>query len=499
MKNTLITSNIDFGIGWQFLTLGGTIVWMIMGILIVFCQNSAQKQNILIFSFFSMFVPALNALSNWYFFDKTALGFQYIYQLPLLKQYNIDFILGLDGISLCFLLLTVFTFPLCWLSATTISYKFQDFILYLLLIELFLILSFTVIDLLFFYVFFESVLIPMFLIISIWGARSRKIKAAYYFFLYTLFGSLFMLFGIFYLYSITKTTDFRIILNTKFSETQQLYLWICFFLPFAIKIPMFPFHIWLPEAHVEAPTIGSVILASLLLKLGSYGFLRFTLPMLPYANAYFSPIIYTAATLSIIYASLVTIRQIDLKRIIAYSSIAHMNLIVLGLFSYTQQGIDGAIYLMIAHGIVSSALFFCVGVLYDRHHTRLIRYYGGLVQVMPIYSTFLFLFSLANMSFPGTSNFIGEFLILIGLFEKNSFVLIFAGTGIVLSAVYSIWLYNRIIFGTLKTRYIKNFQDVTNIEYYILIIYIIAMFFLGFFSNPICSLTQSYTYFLPIK
>ena len=492
----LTTNIIDFSVGQQFLAIIGIIFWMILGIFSVCCQKASKKQNILILSFFTMYIPMLTTLSLWYFFDKTNTNFQFIYQLPIIEQYNVDFIVGLDGVSLCFLLLTVFIFPLCWLSSINITYRFKDFIIYLLFIELFLILSFTVIDLLFFYIFFESVLIPMFLIIGIWGARSRKIKAAYYFFLYTLFGSLFMLFGIFYLHSITGTTDFRVLLNTEFTEKEQIYLWICFFLPFAIKIPMFPFHIWLPEAHVEAPTIGSVILASLLLKLGSYGFLRFTLPMLPYANGYFSPLIYTTATVSIVYASLVTIRQIDLKRIIAYSSIAHMNLIVLGLFSYTQQGIDGAIYLMIAHGVVSSALFFCVGVIYDRHHTRLIRYYGGLVQVMPMFSTFLLLFNLANMSFPGTSNFIGEFLILIGLFEKNSLVLLFAGSGIVLSAVYSIWLYNRIIFGTLKTRYLKNFSDLTSSEFWVLFILATAMLFLGLFSNPICSLTQSYTYFL---
>ena len=438
------------------------------------------------------FLSMVFSLVIWYLFDPEETGFQFINAIPLIQTYCIDFIIGIDGISLCFLLLTTFIMLLCWFAALQVKINYREFIICLLLIELFLILSFVMIDLFFFYVFFESVLIPMFIIIGLWGSRSRKIKAAYYFFLYTLFGSLFMLFGILYIYSITGTTDFYVVLNTAFSYEQQLKLWLFFFIPFAIKIPMFPFHIWLPEAHVEAPTIGSVILASLLLKLGSYGLLRFTLPMFPLGSQFFNPLVYSLAVVSVVYASLITIRQIDLKRIIAYSSVAHMNLIVLGLFSYTQQGIDGAIYLMIGHGIVSSALFFCVGILYDRHHTRLIKYYGGLIQVMPTFSIYFFLFTLANMSFPGTSNFIGELLILVGIFEKNSLIMFFSATGIVLSAIYSIWLYNRIIFGALKLKYmpIKTFKDLTFIENFILFILTIQMLILGLYSNFITELTN---------
>lgn len=278
----------------------------------------------------------------------------------------------------------------------------------------------------------------MFVIILVWGSGERRIKASYYLFIYTVACSIFMLIAIILIYIQTGTTSFEILFNLSLSNKKQIILWACFFLGFAVKIPMFPVHIWLPEAHVEAPTEGSVILASLLLKLGGYGFIRIALPLFPIANLYFAPFVYTLSAIGVVYASLTTIRQIDLKKIIAYSSVAHMSLVVLGIFSFNLQGIQGAIFLMLAHGIVSGGLFFMVGILYDRYHSRLLEYYGGLVQIMPIYSVFFLILIFANMSLPGTCNFVGELLIFVGIFQQNTVIAFFAGIGIVLSAVYSI-------------------------------------------------------------
>lgn len=427
-------------------------------------------------------------------FDKSNLGFQFSSRLNIVSEYNIALSLGADGLSMVFLLLTLFVFPILLLSAWSVTKQSRHFLNYLLAMELLLVLTFSTTDLFYFYVFFESLLIPMFILIGVWGARERKIKAAYYFFLYTLFGSLFMLFGVLYLYFITGSTNYSVLFVSVLDAEQQRIIWLCFFLAFAVKMPLFPFHIWLPEAHVEAPTVGSMLLASLLLKLGGYGFIRFSLSLLAEGSVYFAPLVSTCALLGVIYGSLSTLRQIDLKRIIAYSSVAHMNLVMLGLFSNNQQGLEGAIYLMLGHGVVSTALFFSVGVLYDRHHTRLLRYYGGVVTVMPLFVTFFFLFTLANMSFPATSNFLGELLIFLGVFANNSTILLFSTSSIVLSAVYSVWLFNRVSFGTLKTQYIKEFTDLNIREVLIFAILLLPMAILGLSATFIIDFVH-----LPVK
>jgi len=462
------------------------IIVIILGIFVACAHSEYERETILnyclLISFIALYlgIEAVDFCCVHYY-DA------YDYNRPIWWTKNIleissqNYPFFIDALSSIFLLLTLFIFPFCFMALKSLSlnHSLRGFSIALLTMELLLVITFTTDDLLYFYVFFESLLIPMFILIGVWGARARKIKASYYFFLYTLFGSLIMLFGLIYLYACVGSTKYASISCFSFDADQQKLIWICFFLAFAVKMPMFPLHIWLPEAHVEAPTIGSMLLASLLLKLGGYGFIRFSISLFPAGSAYFSPLVLTMAVLGVVYGSLSTIRQVDMKRVVAYSSVAHMNLVVLGLFSNTTFGISGAVYLMVAHGVVSTALFFCVGVLYDRYHTRLLRYYGGLVTVMPLFCSIFFIFTLANMSFPGTSNFIGEFFVFLGIFSTNTVVFVLSATSIVFSAIYSVWLYNRIAFGTLKTKYIQRFTDLTLDEFSVLFWLLIPMLFLG--------------------
>nr|UQJ73311.1 NADH dehydrogenase subunit 4 [Camellia sinensis var. assamica]UQW93805.1 NADH dehydrogenase subunit 4 [Camellia sinensis]WAS33343.1 NADH dehydrogenase subunit 4 [Camellia sinensis var. pubilimba]WVH37869.1 NADH dehydrogenase subunit 4 [Camellia sinensis] len=413
-------------------------------------------------------------------FDPSTAKSQFVESLRWLPYENIHFYLGIDGISLFFVILTTFLIPICILVGWSGMRSYgKEYITASLIREFLMIAVFRMLDPLLFYVLPESVPIPMFIIIGVWGSRQRKIKAAYQFFLYTLLGSVFMLLAILLILLQTGTTDLQILLTTEFSERRQIFLWIAFFASFAVKVPMVPVHIWLPEAHVEAPTAGSVILAGILLKLGTYGFLRFSIPMFPEATLCFTPFIYTLSAIAIIYTSLTTLRQIDLKKIIAYSSVAHMNLVTIGMFSLNIQGIGGSILLMLSHGLVSSALFLCVGVLYDRHKTRLVRYYGGLVSTMPNFSTIFFFFTLANMSLPGTSSFIGEFLILVGAFQRNSLVATLAALGMILGAAYSLWLYNRAVSGNLKPDFLHKFSDPNGREVSIFIPFLVGLVWMG--------------------
>lgn len=428
------------------------------------------------FSYLTFFL----SLFLWVFFDNSTAKLQFVSEFIWFSYTNINVTLGIDGISLFFILLSTFLIPTCLLSSWNSIQKYvKEYYLAFIFMEILLILVFSVSDLLLFYIFFESVLIPMYIIIGIWGSRERKIRAAYLFFLYTLFGSVLMLLGIAYIYITVGSVDYETLLNHSFSDFEQKLLWLSFFASFASKIPMIPVHIWLPEAHVEAPTAGSVILAGILLKLGSYGFIRFSLPMFPYASYYFTPLIFTLSILGVVYASLTAIRQTDLKRIIAYSSVAHMNLVVMGIFSFNVIGLEGAIVQSLSHGFVSSALFLLIGVVYDRYHTRVVKYYSGMVYVMPLFVSLFLLFSMANIALPGTSSFIGEFLILIGIFKINICAAFFGALGMILGGAYSLWLFNRIAFGNLKVQYLRSFSDLNKREFFVLVPLIIGTLILG--------------------
>ena len=459
-------------------------IFPLIGILFLFFLKKTNSYRLctLIFSC----ITFLLSLILWIQFDASSSLFQFTKSIKWFYSLNLYYYIGIDGISLFFILLTTFLIFICILVGWNINKTYlKEYFICFLLLEFFLIQIFCVLDIILFYVFFESVLIPMFLIIGIWGSRERKIQAAYQFFLYTLFGSLFMLLAILIIYFELGTTDLQLLWNNNFSLQRQIILWLAFFISFAIKIPMIPFHIWLPEAHTEAPTAGSIILAGILLKLGGYGFLRFSIPMFPEASIYFTPLIYLLSLIAIIYGSLTTLRQIDLKKIIAYSSIAHMGFVTIGLFSFNVQSLEGSIFLMLSHGLISSALFLCIGILYDRHKTQMIKYYSGISQVMPIFTIFLLFFTFSNIGFPGTSSFIGEILIFLGLFQFSSILTLFIIINTILSAAYSIWLYNRLSFGMLKLQYISSFQDISRREFWLLYYFLILILLFGLYPNLI--------------
>ena len=424
------------------------------------------------------------SLFTWVFFDKSVGTFQFVQKVLWIPTMAINFTLGIDGISLFFVILTTFLIPLCLLIGwNSIQTDLKKYFILFLIIEFFLLGVFCILDLLLFYIFFESVLIPMYLIVGIWGSRERKIKAAYYFFLYTLIGSVLMLLSILYIYYQVGTTDYEVLLSFIFSPFEQKLIWISFFISFATKVPMIPVHLWLPEAHVEAPTSGSVILAGVLLKLGTYGFIRFSFPILPEACFYFTPFVYSLAAVGIIYASFTAIRQTDFKRIIAYTSVAHMNLVMVGLFSFNTIGIEGAILQSLSHGFVASALFLLIGVVYDRHHTRMVKYYGGLVHTMPLYVSIFLFFTMSNIGLPGTGSFVGEFLILIGAFKTNIIIAVISATGMVIGGCYSLFLFNRICYGNLKTQYFDNYLDLSKREFFIFVPLIIGAIVMGIYPN----------------
>nr|YP_010726703.1 NADH dehydrogenase subunit 4 [Cystoclonium purpureum f. stellatum]WDY85190.1 NADH dehydrogenase subunit 4 [Cystoclonium purpureum f. stellatum] len=452
----------------------------LFGVIILFIIPSSYESWCRNISLWISCLTFLFSLMLWIQFDSGTSFFQYTSTFLWFPSLNFYYSIGIDGISLFFILLTTLLITICILiSWSSVKVNLKDYLISFLILEFFLIQVFCVLDILLFYIYFESILIPMFLIVGIWGSRQRKIRAAYQFFLYTLVGSLLMLLGLLIIYFQVGTTDFQILWYYQFSELKQIILWLAFFASFAVKIPMVPFHIWLPEAHAEAPTAGSVILAGVLLKIGGYGFIRFSLPMFPWASIYFTPLIFTLSLIAIVYASLTTLRQIDLKKIIAYSSVSHMGFVTIGIFSLNLQGLEGSILLMLSHGLVSSALFLCIGILYDRYKTRIIKYYTGLIQVMPLFGIYLLFFTFANIGFPGTSSFIGEILVLVGAFHINTTLTFFSSLGMILGAAYSIWLFNRISFGSLKLNYFSLYQDISRREFFILLPIMVLTVWMG--------------------
>jgi NADH-quinone oxidoreductase subunit M len=416
-------------------------------------------------------------------FDPTTAQFQFVEQRAWLG--TIKFHMGVDGISLPFVLLTALLMPLCILASwQSITARVNEYMIAFLVLETLMLGVFTSLDLVLFYLFFEGGLIPMFLIIGIWGGPAR-VYASFKFFLYTLAGSLLMLLAIMAIYWEAETTDIPTLLTHGFPASMQTWLWFAFLASFAVKLPMWPVHTWLPDAHVEAPTAGSVILAGVLLKMGGYGFLRFSIPMFPLASAEFAPLIFALSVIAIIYTSLVALAQEDVKKLIAYSSVAHMGFVTIGVFTLTMQGLQGGMFQMLSHGIVSGALFLCVGVIYDRMHTREIAAFGGLADRMPLYAFCFMVFTLANVGLPGTSGFVGEFLSLLGAFRINTWVAFLAATGVIFSAAYALWLYGRVIFGKLEKPALKYITDLTWREVAVMAPLVVLTIVFGFSPGPI--------------
>ncbi len=417
-------------------------------------------------------------------FDKTQTGYQFLEQAPWMGG-MMSYQMGVDGISLPFIILTTFLMPICIIASWGVEKRVKEYMIAFLVLECLMIGVFSALDIVLFYLFFEAGLIPMFLIIGIWGGP-RRVYASFKFFLYTLLGSVLMLLAIIAMYWHTSSTDIvKLSAAGAFPAEMQTWLWLAFFASFAVKMPMWPVHTWLPDAHVEAPTAGSVILAAILLKMGGYGFIRFSLPMFPDASLYFQPLVFTLSVIAIIYTSLVALMQEDMKKLIAYSSVAHMGFVTMGIFSLNQQGIDGALYQMISHGLISGALFLCVGVIYDRMHTREIAAYGGLVNRMPLYAFVFMVFTMANVGLPGTSGFVGEFLTLMGAFKANIWVAFFATSGVVLSAAYALWLYRRVVFGKLEKPSLAHINDLGYREVATLAPLLVLTIWFGVYPAPI--------------
>jgi len=453
-------------------------------ILVIKGDQKTVEKNSKYVAIFSSIANLFLSLFLWYSFDKSTSDFQFVEKKNWIEGF-INFQLGIDGISILFILLTTFIAPVCIFSGVnSIKFKIKEFLIAILVMETLMLGVFCSLDLVIFYLFFEGGLIPMFLIIGIWGGPKR-VYSAFKFFLFTLLGSVLMLVAIITIYWITGTTDVIKLLDIRIPQEYQYLLWLAFFSSFAVKLPMWPFHTWLPDAHVEAPTAGSVILAAILLKMAGYGFIRFSLGLFPLASDYFTPLVFSLSVIAIIYTSMVALMQDDMKKLIAYSSVAHMGFVTIGIFSLTKQGLEGSIIQMLSHGLISAALFLCVGVVYDRMHSRMISSYGGLVNVMPKYAFVFMIFVLAALGLPGTSGFVGEFLVLVGVFQINIIVAVLASLGVILSAAYMLWLYGRVIFGKIGSSEIKEMADLNKTEIYIFVSLVFLTIFFGIYPTPL--------------
>ena len=487
-----------------FPLLSSLILLPLLGSLFIFFIREKTTKNYQSIKYVALFVSFSNfiiSLYLWYLFDNSISDFQFVEEKVWIKDF-INYKVGVDGISILFVILTTFIVPLCVVSINSnIKNRLKEFLIAVLIMESFMIGVFCSLDLIIFYLFFEGGLIPMFLIIGIWGG-SRRVYSAFKFFLFTLLGSILMLVAIITIYWISDTTDITILYYLGIDPSYQKLLWLAFFSSFAVKTPMWPVHTWLPDAHVEAPTAGSVLLAAILLKLAGYGFIRFSIGLFPIASDFFTPLIFLLSLIAIVFISLVALIQEDMKKLIAYSSVAHMGFVTLGIFTLTQQGLEGSIIQMISHGIVSAALFFSVGVLYDRTESRIINNYGGLVSLMPKYSVMLMVFCLAALGLPGTFGFIGEFLILLGTFKKSFVVATIASLGVIFAAAYMLWLYKRIIFGDIKNKELLNIKDINIHESFILLSLLIPIILFGVYPETLLntievsinSLIENYNY-----
>jgi NADH-quinone oxidoreductase subunit M len=470
---------------WPLLSLvtflplaGAAFILMLNG------EEKAVARNARWAALWTTLVVFVVSLGIWFGFDRSSAEMQFVERHAWIPGYGIGYYVGVDGISAPFVLLSTFLTPLCILASWHVEKRVREYMLAFLVLETFMVGTFVALDLVLFYVFFEAVLIPMFLIIGVWGG-ARRVYSAFKFFLYTLLGSVLMLIAMLAMYWQTETTNIVELMDYDFSRPMQIWLWLAFFASFAVKVPMWPVHTWLPDAHVEAPTAGSVILAGVLLKMGGYGMIRFSLPMFPDASEFFTPLVFALSIVAVIYTSLVALVQEDMKKLIAYSSVAHMGFVTLGLFAGTRQGVEGAMFQMLSHGVVSGALFLCVGVIYDRLHTREIARYGGLVHRMPVYAAIFMVFTMASVGLPGTSGFVGEFLVLTGTFQASTWAAALASTGVILGAAYMLYLYRRVIFGKLVKDDLKDMPDLDWREKLIFAPLVIATLWMGIQPKPV--------------